>query len=57
MLSLTIMEILNQNFKLSLKVEKIKNKKLNSKLFNIFKSLKNQFKKMLKHNTTLTLNR
>lgn len=41
MLSLTIMEILNQNFKLSLKVEKIKNKKLNSKLFNIFKSLKN----------------
>lgn len=41
MLSLIIMEILNQNFKLSLKVEKIKNKKLNSKLFNIFKSLKN----------------
>jgi hypothetical protein len=35
------MEILNQKIKLSLKLEKIKNKKLNSKLFNIFKSLKN----------------
>jgi hypothetical protein len=35
------MEILNQKIKLSLKLEKIKNKKLNLKLFNIFKSLKN----------------
>ena len=41
MLSLTIMEILNQKIKLSLKLEKIKNKKLNLKLLNIFKSLKN----------------
>jgi hypothetical protein len=35
------MEILNQKIKLSLKLEKIKNKKLNLKLLNIFKSLKN----------------
>ena len=41
MLSLTIMEILNQKIKLSLKLEKIKNKKINLKLFNISKSLKN----------------
>ena len=40
MLSLTIMEILNQKIKLRLKLEKIKNKKLNLKLFNFFKSLK-----------------
>jgi hypothetical protein len=35
------MEILNQKIKLSLKLEKIKNKKINLKLFNISKSLKN----------------